>query len=186
MKRRVWNVASVLCAVGLLAVLALWGLSYFRVLGLSNSLFRGSQSRGDSGIWSTGGRVLLDTTRHTEVSRIPSWRGATFSIAPYVAQPQFVDQPSVTRWHALGFRVAQWVSTAGDGTLVEFAAVTVPYWALAAALSLLPLWAMWRSATTRRLRLSGRCEYCGYDLRATPGTCPECGKQAAARDAVTA
>jgi hypothetical protein len=157
------------------AVLLLWGLSYFRVLGFSNSLLSASGVRGGSGIWSTGGRILLDTTRHTDVSRVPGIHGWSFSNEPYAPVPQWVDQPSVTRWYAAGFRVSQSFSPSGDGTTVEWAAIAIPYWAIAVAASALALVVFGPKVLRRRRRNAGRCERCGYDLRATPGRCPECG-----------
>ena len=55
----------------------------------------------------------------------------------------------------------------------------VPYWVAGAALLLPALCGLLaRCARHRRRRgrsSSGRCTACGYDLRATPGRCPECG-----------
>jgi len=54
-------------------------------------------------------------------------------------------------------------------------AVAGPQWALCLATALLPTWRLIkRRRQVRRGRL-GLCERCGYDLRATHSTCPECG-----------
>ena len=53
--------------------------------------------------------------------------------------------------------------------------VMLPYWVLVVLFSILPaIWAGGRWRKRSRLR-GGRCARCGYDLRASPERCPECG-----------
>jgi hypothetical protein len=80
----------------------------------------------------------------------------------------------------LGFEFARHPTppkSTGSSWTVMF---VVPYWALT-AVSALPLAVcVWRACRRRhRLRRDrlrrGLCPTCGYDLRATPERCPECG-----------
>ena len=56
--------------------------------------------------------------------------------------------------------------------------LVVPYWMLAVVFAVLPVvrLELWRrSRREARRRGAGRCAKCGYDLRATPQRCSECG-----------
>lgn len=81
-----------------------------------------------------------------------------------------------TSWKHAGFA---WYTTRNPprGTLHGFA--VVPFWSLLALSGILPMWLVLRF-TLRRIRRrhqEGLCPTCGYDLRATPRQCPECGRE---------
>jgi hypothetical protein len=54
--------------------------------------------------------------------------------------------------------------------------IVVPYWALALVVAVLPIVITKRALGRRRLEKNQTlCQNCGYDLRASPARCPECG-----------
>ena len=65
----------------------------------------------------------------------------------------------------------------------RYSALVLPYWLItltSAAPLLLIGWRQWRNRAARRIA-AGHCPACNYDLRATPGRCPECGTVTTAR-----
>ena len=54
--------------------------------------------------------------------------------------------------------------------------IGVPTWVLSLVLAILPLtWVIASVRQKKHTRFSMSCAQCGYDLRATPDRCPECG-----------
>ena len=62
---------------------------------------------------------------------------------------------------------------------VRATAVVLPLWFLIGVTAAAPAWVLWRAAGRLRRRSPTACRSCGYDLRASPGRCPECGAAAA-------
>jgi hypothetical protein len=59
-------------------------------------------------------------------------------------------------------------------------AIWFPHWFCVLLFSILPSLQVRKMLRTRRDHRSGCCNTCGYDLRATPNQCPECGAARAA------
>jgi hypothetical protein len=82
-----------------------------------------------------------------------------------------MPEPTVYRTHRFGFT---YIPKFGPGGI---AYASVPLWFLA----LCPTLAGWLLWQRRAGRPPNVCRTCGYDLRATPDRCPECGTVPAER-----
>lgn len=62
-------------------------------------------------------------------------------------------------------------------TGLNFMSLVVPWWSLALLMAVLPTGYLLRAYRKGRYP-RGHCQHCGYDMRATPDQCPECGTKA--------
>jgi hypothetical protein len=72
-----------------------------------------------------------------------------------------------TTWNVLGFK-----QFSGP----THTSISLPYWSLALPTAGAPIARAAAIARRRRRIKAGLCAQCGYDLRATPDRCPECGQ----------
>ena len=100
-----------------------------------------------------------------ERSRTPRWASSPSGGAGWERGFSKVD----VRWKFAGFA---WLRHGTDRTPWRF--FVFPAWFPALAFGALPTYAI-VSRLRRRCEASGCCPTCGYDLRATPDRCPECG-----------
>jgi hypothetical protein len=75
-----------------------------------------------------------------------------------------------------------WGTRATYGTPASYGGwvLAMPWWPLVVLTALPPALWLWRARTRRRRARAGRCVSRGYDLRASPDRCPECGTGAKA------
>jgi hypothetical protein len=168
MFRRLFTLLSALSLLLCVAVVVLWVRSYWTA-----EAFRWATAEGGRrAVGSNAGSLALGRQALApSISRITTPHGYG-----YHTWPAGRGDSLRPLWSFLGFR---YTALTSFGVTVE--TVEVPYWALAAASAACPLVLLYfRRLRPRRRRRLGLCLSCGYDLRATPDRCPECGNASSA------
>jgi hypothetical protein len=86
------------------------------------------------------------------------------------------QSPGFLGWFGLGREVSNTGATANSTGLTMYW-LMFPHWFLLLLLLPWPAKRGWGWLKLRRRRRKGLCLHCGYDLRASPERCPECGME---------
>lgn len=173
-RHRLFAGAGGVCLVLLLACVALWVRGHWRVDELAWRTDGGFRYE----LASLNGTLrLLRFDRVGEITPRLVWTSAPRTdqaVADWsLAQVGTAPPPlkTVGRW---GFE-AQTGQTWGMTGQIRLSAWTLPLWGPCALLALWPVARFGLYLRRRSRRQEGLCSHCGYDLRATPDRCPECG-----------
>ena len=187
MKRRLLNLLTVLSLLLCVAVCVLWVRSYWAVDACRFVTYDRSDSRRTvlsaemrpgvvRGVirltWERSSGMTVTEAAAEKADLTPGW-----GYTRYPPDPLDFDFVPPDPFNKLGFCHVRWSGPApgfssAAMSLYEF---TAPWWSIALPAAALPAawcWHRWRSRARMR---AGHCPGCGYDLRATPGRCPECG-----------
>ncbi len=179
MRRLAWNALTLLSALLALVAAVIWPLTCFADVRLAYTVIdRSAEPRETATTLAAGTaphRVQLALTR----VRLDRVRRSLVTLDSYIPagltwqqdSPSFADVAAPRRLLPAA-RVAPVVQTGfGDRSST---AVDVPLWVPLLAGTLLPAGRLRRGWASRR-RAAATCRGCGYDLRASPARCPECG-----------
>ena len=191
-RRRLLNLLTLLSLLLCVALTALWVRSYWTgdaVFSQSaREILTAAASRGQVRLERRIALVPDAARRKLERGFDAPVHDYTYVPADGVALEQFppeqldLRQPPgtgvVTEFRAAGFRYMK-----AERPHERVWHVVAPCWLVVLCTGMLPLG--WLAADARRRRRTmrqrhGLCPRCGYDLRATPDTCPECGAESPA------
>ena len=164
-KRRMLNVATALSLLLCVAVVVLWIRSH-----RTSSVFGYYTDRGSDGWYrnfyfaSYRGRVTFVSLRQKFADQLPRGRFHAWDDETPSPQPG-TEFAGFGHFHVQG-REMGWTE------------IRVPYWSVVLAAATAPVTTAAGWLRRRGRRKPGVCPSCGYDLRATPDRCPECGAAA--------
>jgi hypothetical protein len=183
LSRILLNVLTTLSLLLGVATAVLWARSYWRTDSISIRLPGEVERSGDHGqisltfnVVSSRGAIVL--TRWEEENRVrpdePYPPPPTLRISAYQSpRPWQVERGwQSPRWEGYAGFVSGSEYYNGSGASSDLRYFALPYWC---PVLMLTLFASPMLTRFRRRNRPGLCPTCGYDLRATPTRCPECG-----------
>jgi hypothetical protein len=163
MRRKLFTFAAGVSALLCVGVCVLWVRSYWRMDTLAGYCGRDDWVQ----ISSQRGSVLLGHASRNNLAASGMLQGFWLGVV-YLHEPG--ARQVGTHWRGFGYYHRRNPPQAISQTLLWF-----PDWLLVLSGAVLPLAFLNRRRRIRRRAASGSCLRCGYDLRATPERCPECG-----------
>jgi hypothetical protein len=174
-RRRLLNLVTALSLLLCVTVTVAWRRSY-----AVGERYAYTGSGGSTALAWTGGYLRLERASATQSLPFEMNRGWHFSreptTDPHLRMPRF---PGARYWRWGPFAYSR--SGGGEDDVAVYRRFLAPFWLPVALFAAAPAW--WvigaaRRAQRRRRAIRCLCPLCGYDLRATPGRCPECGAEA--------
>jgi hypothetical protein len=179
--RLLLNILTLLCLLLFLATLVFWPRSYFRsdwyhyvvVDPRGREWIQYSLNSNKGSLYVSYFNFAFKTdNRFQDYVRLRS-APAGFSYEGYAPRDNHYLTGSVPR--RLGFLLESEYNTPDASGSYDFPRAAVPHWFIALITALLPATRLYRALRRRQQNRAGLCRSCGYDLRATPTRCPECG-----------
>jgi hypothetical protein len=203
-KRRFFNALAGVSLVACVAIAALWGRAYWswdtlvlstrwnsslRIINIPlylpqndyrPQLFSFPNLVG-KGIWVINGPGFIELHVDYTDASVPlkkAQSASRFFLERDQINPALRSLRTPPEWNPHGFKFARNLSANPGGAMIQDLNIVYSYavsdWLLLLMFAVLPtLWVVRRAFTLRPP--AGYCRSCGYDLRATPDRCPECG-----------
>ncbi len=179
-RRRLLRLFSVISLVICLTTAVMWVRSYFRADYLTRKDYKESPTaaiqRVQALVFYQGSVSYYSYLVDDRSPLSESYNYWDFDDTENGWDPWSISSTSFARRLGFGYEYSTQPAASNSGLITPMVfRIRVPYWIIFVLTAIKP----WRSIArfmrhVRRLR-TGCCLFCGYDLRASPDRCPECG-----------